>query len=144
VTEIVPDAIFESFADIAPEAPDVLDALKEMPIDLASVLSLHYLCGKTCQEIADTVGQSITTIYRKKSEAIKILESILRQQKRGREAPLRLSFAYTNHPPACGICNFKGQFFHFMARAGFKGEWKDGISTSILVGQRLHLVKFSR
>jgi DNA-directed RNA polymerase specialized sigma24 family protein len=79
VTEILPDAILESFADISPDAPDVLDALKEIPADLANVLSLHYLCGKSCQEIAETTRQSIRTIKRKKAEAIQMLEGILRQ-----------------------------------------------------------------
>jgi len=79
MTEIVPDAILESFADISPDAPDVLDALKELPTELANVLSLHYFCGKTCQEIAETTRQSIRTITRKKTEAIKMLEGVLRK-----------------------------------------------------------------
>jgi len=79
MTEIVPDAILESFADISPDAPDVLNALKELPTELANVLSLHYFCGKTCQEIAETIGQSVTTIKRKKAEAIRTLEGVLRK-----------------------------------------------------------------
>jgi RNA polymerase sigma factor (sigma-70 family) len=64
--EITPQAILEQIADLKGRSgEDIVAAIRKLPPDLSSVLSLRYLSGMTNEEVARALHISIrTTRYR--------------------------------------------------------------------------------
>jgi DNA-directed RNA polymerase specialized sigma24 family protein len=68
----------EQFSDLQPDV-DVLSAIKQLPDDLAAILSMRFVGGLDTRSVAGIMQTSTATIKRKQAVAVSHLKKILRK-----------------------------------------------------------------
>ena len=69
----MPDEILESFEEL-PKVKNIVDAIKQLPIDKSVPLMMYYLLGCTLQEIADYHKVSAPAIHKKNKLSIELIK----------------------------------------------------------------------
>ncbi len=78
--DIVPDAIFEELADTSEEMPCVLSAIKQLPDDLALIVSARFVAGISVRSLAGLLHTSVSNIERRQALVLTVLKKILRNE----------------------------------------------------------------
>lgn len=73
----LPQMLMESIADDSPDYPEIRVMVRNLPDDLAAVITLKYYAERTWETVADMLHISQATAIRRKDEAFLILRKAM-------------------------------------------------------------------